>query len=147
MARELAEKKFAPRAAAVDRNASFPTENYRDMAEAGLLGICIPKAEGGMGADLKTYMIAAAEIGRYCGATALTFNMHVSSCLWTGFLLDGLDMSAEHRKQHNQMRQLHYRRILDEGKIYSQPFSEGGAAAAGLFRSQMTNTRAATRCT
>lgn len=132
MARELAEKKFAPRAAAVDRNASFPTENYRDMAEAGLLGICIPKAEGGMGADLKTYMIAAAEIGRYCGATALTFNMHVSSCLWTGFLLDGLDMSAEHRKQHNQMRQLHYRRILDEGKIYSQPFSEGGAAAAGF---------------
>jgi alkylation response protein AidB-like acyl-CoA dehydrogenase len=27
---------------------------------------------------------------------------------------------------------LHYRRILDDGKIYAQPFSEGGAAAAGF---------------
>ena len=36
----------------------------------------------------------ASEIGRYCGATALTFNMHVSSCLWTGVLADGLDLDG-----------------------------------------------------
>lgn len=131
-ARELASTKFAPRAATIDREAIFPTENYKDMADAGLLGICIPESEGGLGADLKTYMITAAEIGRYCGATALTFNMHVSSCLWTGFLLDGLELEPDLRKQHDQMRKLHYRRILDGGKIYSQPFSEGGAAAAGF---------------
>ncbi len=131
-ARELAAEKFAPRAAGFDREAAFPTENYKDMASAGLLGICIPESEGGLGADLKTYMIAAAEMGRFCGATALTFNMHVSSCLWTGFLIDELDMSAEQREQHNQMRKVHYQRILNEGKIYSQPFSEGGAAAAGF---------------
>jgi len=130
--RELAEKNFAPRAAKFDREATFPTENYADMADAGLLGICIPESEGGLGADLKTYMIAAAEMGRFCGATALTFNMHVSSCLWTGFLLDGLDLDADTREQHNRMRKLHYGRILNEGKIYSQPFSEGGAAAAGF---------------
>ena len=131
-ARKLAEKNFAPRASKFDREAAFPTENYVDMANAGLLGICIPESEGGLGADLKTYMIAAAEMGRFCGATALTFNMHVSSCLWTGFLLDGLDLDADTRKQHNRMRKLHYDRILNEGKIYSQPFSEGGAAAAGF---------------
>lgn len=131
-ARELAEKNFAPRASKFDREASFPTENYADMADAGLLGICIPESEGGLGADLKTYMIAAAEMGRFCGATALTFNMHVSSCLWTGFLLDGLDLDSATREQHNRMRKLHYGRILNEGKIYSQPFSEGGAAAAGF---------------
>ena len=131
-ARELAETNFAPRAALIDRDAVFPTENYRDLADAGLLGICIPQAEGGMGADLKTYMLAAAEMGRFCGATALTFNMHVSSCLWSGFLLDELEMSADVRQQLNKMRQLHYRRILEAGKIYSQPFSEGGAAAAGF---------------
>ena len=28
-------------------------------------------------------------------------------------------------------RRLHYRRIVAEGALYSQPFSEGGAAAAG----------------
>ena len=130
-ARVLAAEKFAPRAAAYDREATFPTENYRDLADAGLLGICIPKEEGGLGADLKTYMLTAAEIGRYCGATALTFNMHVSSCLWTGSLLDKLEMSAETEAEHKAMRRLHYQRILD-GKIYAQPFSEGGAAAAGF---------------
>jgi len=102
------------------------------MADAGLLAICIPKSEGGLGADLKTYMMTAAEIGRYCGATALTFNMHVSSCLWTGDLLDRLELSDEIRAEHHAMRKRHYARIVEEGKIYAQPFSEGGAAAAGF---------------
>ncbi len=131
-ARELAAEKFAPRAAGYDREASFPTENYADLAEAGLLGICIPEGEGGLGADLKTYMMTAAEIGRFCGATALTFNMHVSSCLWTGDLLDRLEMDEDARAEHHAMRRIHYRRILEGGKIYAQPFSEGGAAAAGF---------------
>jgi alkylation response protein AidB-like acyl-CoA dehydrogenase len=131
-ARVLASEKFAPRAAKYDREASFPTENYRDLANSGLLGICIPESEGGIGADLKTYMLTAAEIGRFCGATALTFNMHVSSCLWTGDLLDQLEIDEDKRAEHQQMRKLHYRRILEDGKVYAQPFSEGGAAAAGF---------------
>ena len=130
--RELATERFAPRANVYDRDATFPTENYRDLADAGLLGICIPKSEGGNGADLKTYMLAAAELGRACGATALTFNMHVSSCLWTGDLLDRLEMNAVIRAEHHEMRRVHYRRILDEGAVYAQPFSEGNAAAAGF---------------
>lgn len=132
LARTLAAEKFAPRAADYDKRAAFPTENYRDMADAGLLGICVPEDQGGRGADLKTYMLTAAEIGRYCGATALTFNMHVSSCLWTGSLLDGLDLPTDLRAEHEEKRRLHYDRIVNHGKIYSQPFSEGGAAAAGF---------------
>ncbi|KMW60673.1 BEC protein [Candidatus Rhodobacter oscarellae] len=131
-ARELAALKFAPRAAGYDREATFPTENYQDLADSGLLGICIPEDEGGLGADLKTYMLTAAEIGRFCGATALTFNMHVSSCLWTGGLLDQLGLSDTVRDELHTRRRLHYRRIHDEGAIYAQPFSEGGAAAAGF---------------
>lgn len=131
LSRELAQAKFADRAMHYDREAAFPTENYRDLHESGLLGICIPKENGGFGADLKTYMLAAAEIGRYCGSTALTFNMHVSSCLWTGALADGLGMDAGLQAEHETMRQRHYSRILNDGVIYAQPFSEGGAAAAG----------------
>lgn len=131
-ARALGAERFAPRAAEYDRNATFPTKNYRDLADAGLLSICIPESEGGIGADLKTYMLTAAEIGRFCGATALTYNMHVSSCLWTGDLLDQLPMEDDLRAKHHEMRKLHYARIRDEGKIYAQPFSEGGAAAAGF---------------
>lgn len=130
-ARELAQDKFAERAFHYDREATFPTENYHDLHQAGLLGVCIPEALGGRGADLKTYMLMAAEIGRYCGATALTFNMHVSSCLWTGPLLDLLEMDPETRAEHERMRAIHYRRIIEDGAIYAQPFSEGGDAAAG----------------
>ncbi|MEZ5537162.1 MAG: acyl-CoA dehydrogenase [Thiolinea sp.] len=130
-ARELGQSRFAERAFQYDRTATFPTENYRDLHDAGLLGVCIPEDQGGRGADLKTYMLMAAEIGRYCGATALTFNMHVSSCLWTSQLSDSLEMDAETRAEHERMRAIHYARIINDGKVYAQPFSEGGDAAAG----------------
>ena len=130
-ARELGQAVFAGRAAAYDRDAKFPTENYRDLHHAGLLGIAIPKKHGGLGADYQTYALAAAEIGRYCGATALTWNMHVCSTLWSGPLADDLDMDAATRDEHERRRAVHYKRIVDDGAVYSQPFSEGGAAAAG----------------
>src|ERR1700755_335499 len=130
-ARELGQTVFAERAAAYDRDAKFPTENYRDLHRTGLLGISIPKAHGGLGADYQTYALAAAEIGRYCGATALTWNMHVCSTLWSGPLADDLEMDAATRAEHEARRAVHYRRIVEHGAIYSQPVSEGGAAAAG----------------
>ena len=53
-ARELGQTVFAGRAAAYDRDAVFPIENYRDLHRAGLLGISIPKKHGGLGADYQT---------------------------------------------------------------------------------------------
>ncbi|WP_204623654.1 acyl-CoA dehydrogenase family protein [Crenalkalicoccus roseus] len=130
-AREFGQAVLAPRAARWDREASFPTENYRDMHANGLLGICIPEEEGGLGAGYRAYCLAAAEMGRYCGATALTWNMHVCSTLWTGALTEDLEMDAATRAAHRRRRRLHYGRILRDGAVYAQPFSEGGAAAAG----------------
>lgn len=124
---------FAERAPEIDREARFPTENYRDMAAAGLLGICVPTRYGGAGADYRAYSLVAAEIGRYCGATALTWNMHVCSTLWSGPLADDLEMDAATRAEHERRRAIHYRRIVEDGAIYAQPFSEGGAAAAGAM--------------
>lgn len=133
VAREIGQHKIANRAARYDRDAAFPVENYRDMFEAGLMGICIPKNYGGHGIRLRGYAIVAAEIGRYCGSTALTWNMHVCSCLWSGALLDDLEMDEDDRRRHETNRAVHYRRIVEEGAIYAQPFSEGGAAAAGFL--------------
>jgi alkylation response protein AidB-like acyl-CoA dehydrogenase len=131
LAAQLGRDKFAPRAAQHDREASFPFDNYEDLRSSGLLGICVPREYGGMGADFATYVMVAAEIGRHCGATALSFNMHVSSCMWSGFIADALDMTPEQRADHAANRAVHYERIVKQGKVYSQPFSEGGAAAAG----------------
>ena len=131
IAADLGANRFAKRADQIDRDAVFPFENYADLRQAGLLAICVPEAFGGLGADFATYVMVAAEIGRHCGSTALTLNMHVSSCLWTGMIADDLTMTPEQRANHEAHRAVHYRRIVEDGKVYSQPFSEGGAAAAG----------------
>ncbi|MDO9094607.1 MAG: acyl-CoA dehydrogenase family protein [Rubrivivax sp.] len=131
IAATLGREKFAPRAAKHDRDATFPFDNYQDLREAGLLKICVPKNLGGLGADFATYVMVAAEIGRHCGATALSWNMHVSSCMWSGFIADALDMTAEQRADHEVNRRIHHGHIVERGLVYSQPFSEGGAAAAG----------------
>src|SRR5262247_3103597 len=131
-ARRFGRRVLAPRAAQHDRDATFPLENFRDMHGEGLLAICIPKADGGLGADFLTYCLAAAELGRYCGATALSWNMHVCSTLWSGALADDLPMTPAERAEHQRRRHAHYRRIIENGAIYAQPFSEGGAAAAGV---------------
>jgi len=131
LASELGRTKFAPRAAQWDESATFPFANYDDLREAGLLRLCVPEAHGGLGADYPTYMMVAAEIGRHCGATALTWNMHICSTMWTGVLADGIPMSDEQREEHARRRLLHFDRIVQKGALYAQPFSEGTAAAAG----------------
>jgi alkylation response protein AidB-like acyl-CoA dehydrogenase len=131
LAATLGREKFAPRAAQIDRDAVFPFANYADLRAAGLLGICVPRAHGGLGADFATYVMVAAEIGRHCGATALTWNMHVCSTMWAGFIADALDMTPQQRTEHDKTRALHFERVVQDGKVYAQPFSEGGAAAAG----------------
>lgn len=131
LASELGRTRFAPRAPQWDASASFPFANYDDLRDAGLLRLCVPEAHGGLGADYPTYMMLAAEIGRHCGATALTWNMHICSTMWTGVLADGIPMSDDQRAEHSRRRTLHFDRIVKNGAIYAQPFSEGTAAAAG----------------
>ncbi len=134
VAHDLGKHTFAARAHQWDDTASFPFANYDDLRAAGILKLCVPEEFGGLGADYATYMMVSAEIGRYCGATALTLNMHISSTMWTGVLLDGagaLVMDAAQRAEHERRRVLHFKRIVEGGKLYAQPFSEGTAAAAG----------------
>ena len=108
LAAELGREKFAPRAQRYDREASFPFENYADLRASGLLAICVPKVNGGLGADFATYVMVAAEIGRHCGATALSLNMHVSTCMWSGFIADTLTMSDAQRANHEELRAAHF---------------------------------------
>jgi alkylation response protein AidB-like acyl-CoA dehydrogenase len=128
---KLGRERFAPRAARYDAEASFPFENYTDLRENGLLALCVPEAFGGGGADYQTYCLVSAEIGRHCGATALTFNMHSCAMMWSGPLADDLPMGDDDRRGHNARRLRHFKRVVADGAIYAQPFSEGNEAAAG----------------
>ena len=123
--------KIAPRAAQIDREACNPLENYDDLRESGIHRMCVPKRFGGLGHDYATYMMVSSELGRHCGATALSFNMHASTTLWIGDMLDGLDLSPEQQAEMESLRTLHYKRIVEDGALYAQTFSEGNLAAAG----------------
>jgi len=129
--RTLGQEKFAGRAQRYDEEASFPFENYDDMRDTGILAMTVPKSLGGLGVEYADYALLAAEMGRWCGATALTFNMHACTPLWTGHIADDLDMPAADRRQHKKNRDLHFSRIVENGAIFAQPFSEGSSAAAG----------------
>ena len=108
--RELVERaaemgpSFAARAEAVDRSAVFPYENYADLRDAGFLGLCIPEEHGGLGGDFVAYALVSEEIGRHCGSTALTFNMHTATMLLTGQIADDLEMSDTERAGHDRRR-------------------------------------------
>jgi alkylation response protein AidB-like acyl-CoA dehydrogenase len=130
----------AERAFQHDRDASFPTENFKDLKDMGFLGLCVPERFGGIGADYRTYMLVASRIGYYCGSTANTFNMHNANALWSADMVDKLDLSSEQRASHEHNRQVHYAHML-AGKIYAQPFSEGSGAAAGRHPFGTTATR------
>ena len=122
--------RFAQRAKAHDRDATFPTQNWADMRDAGLLGLCIPEAEGGLGGDFVAYALVAEELGRHCATTALTFNMHTATTILVGQIADDLDLTAAERNLVAQRRAELRWGIVEHGTIHSQPFSEGTAAGA-----------------
>src|SRR2546430_3805782 len=74
-ARALASE-FAARAAQHDRDASFPFENFKELAEAGLLALTVPTALGGHGAGALDTARILGIIGKADPSTALVLSMH-----------------------------------------------------------------------
>lgn len=118
------------RAVRHDLEASFPFDNFADFSDNGLLAVSIPTAYGGMGAGYADYVRVSEEVGRHCGASGLTFNMHNATMLWCGEVADLLDMTPQQREQHDERRAAMYRGVVEHGHIHSQPFSEGLAPGA-----------------
>ncbi len=121
---------MAERAVVHDREASFPFDNFADFRDAGLLAVCVPTKYGGLGASYADYVRVSEEVGRWCGATALTFNMHNATMLWCGEVADLLDLSPADRERHEEVRAAMFRGVVQRGDIHSQPFSEGLAPGA-----------------
>lgn len=130
---------FAKRAVDYDREALFPHENWTDLKNAGLLGICIPVEDGGLGGDFVSYALASAELGRWCATTGLTFNMHVATTLLVGQIADDLETTDAERALLAERRSALRRGIIDDHLIHSQPFSEG--IAAGPTEGFLTKAR------
>ncbi|QOZ24516.1 acyl-CoA dehydrogenase family protein [Bradyrhizobium sp. CCBAU 51753] len=67
---------IAARAPAHDRDASFPFENFADLAREGLLALTVPAALGGIGAGARDAARVLGIIGKADPSTALVLSMH-----------------------------------------------------------------------
>ncbi len=123
-ARTLALERFAPRAAQLDREAAFPFEDYDDLRDAGWLGLCVPEAFGGLGADLETYCLVSEQIAKGNASTALTFNMHCLTMLMMADMADRHPMDEAKRARHETLRAEKFREVVAHGVFYGQPHSE-----------------------
>jgi alkylation response protein AidB-like acyl-CoA dehydrogenase len=68
----------------------FPPSFISELREAGLFGLVIPEAHGGMGFGAAAYSRVIQELARYDGATAVTVGAH-SSIGMRGLLLFGTE--------------------------------------------------------
>ena len=76
--RELAQGTILPLAADVDLRHRFPEEAVKAAAEAGLLGILIPREYGGAGLDALAFALCIEELAQACASTSVIVDVHTS---------------------------------------------------------------------
>ena len=121
---------FQQRGFANDDEGRFPVENYADLKRTKLHAMNVPSRYGGLGGSYTDYAVFSAELARWCGATALTFNMHAATVMWSSVIVDDFDLPADAKKKHETRRAAMYDKVVNEGAIFAQPFSEPNSAAA-----------------
>ncbi|MBE0691978.1 MAG: acyl-CoA dehydrogenase family protein [Aquamicrobium sp.] len=75
-ARAFAQDMLAPGAARRDRDKAIEPEVFSGLAELGFLGMTVPEADGGVGADYVSYALALMEIAAGDGAVSTIMSVH-----------------------------------------------------------------------
>src|SRR5215471_16215193 len=130
---QIAAAVLAPDAERVDREADWPAAGLRALADAGLMGLHIPRRLGGLGEGLLSLAIVTEELARACSSTAMCFGMH---CVASKVL-------AAKATKHQEDQ---YLRPIAEGRhITTLALSEPGTGAH-FFCHEATTARPATQC-
>jgi alkylation response protein AidB-like acyl-CoA dehydrogenase len=79
LARDFAREQIEPRAAEWDREHRFPRELFTQLAELGLMGVCVPEEYGGAGADFISYILVLEELSRGDAGVGVTVAVHTSA--------------------------------------------------------------------
>ena len=79
LARDFAREQIEPNAAEWDREHHFPRAVFAQLAELGLMGVCIPEEYGGAGADFLSYILVLEEISRADAGVGVTVAVHTSA--------------------------------------------------------------------
>ncbi|HTY98428.1 MAG TPA: acyl-CoA dehydrogenase family protein, partial [Rhodocyclaceae bacterium] len=92
--RAFARERLAPNSAEWDRNAAFPAEALKELAELGCWGMAVPEQWGGAGLDYFTLAVALEEVAAGDGATSTILS--VQNSLVCGILMKyGSDAQKE----------------------------------------------------
>ncbi len=76
--REWGAREIAPRIRQLDREHRFDRAILPQMAELGLLGICVPEAYGGAGMDYLSYGLACEELEYVDTSLRVILSVHVA---------------------------------------------------------------------
>lgn len=74
-------ERFRSRAAALDRDNAYFSDDLAELRSAGYLAAAVPEAHGGWGLDLAQLAASQRRLARYAPATALAMSMHA---YWIG---------------------------------------------------------------
>jgi len=76
--REFADAEIAPHVARWEKDEHFPREILARMGELGLMGMMVPEAYGGAGADALSYVLAIEELARVSASAAVIVSVNNS---------------------------------------------------------------------
>ncbi len=79
LARDFVRQEVEPHAAEWDREHRFPREALARLADLGLMGVCVPEAYGGAGADFLSYVLVLEELSRGDAGLGVTVAVHTSA--------------------------------------------------------------------
>jgi isovaleryl-CoA dehydrogenase len=121
LGREIASSTISAQAESEDRDARWPKDSMRALADAGLMGLHVPKSLGGSGLGLLALASVSEAIAEYSASTALCYAMH---CVGTAVI------AAKATRHHEDA----YLRPIAEGRhITTLALSEPGTGAAFYF--------------
>ena len=124
-AERLTRDRIAPRAAAYDRDGVNPVDSWRDLWEDGLLAAAAPRAHGGLGLDMPTYVATIRTIAGGCASTAMTLHMHSTVLRFIAVL-----GTAEQQRRY-------FEEVVSHGKLFG---SWGSEPAVSLSRTFLMET-------
>ena len=78
-AAQFADREVAPHAADLDSEDRVPFETLQRLADAGLMGLCVPGGYGGAGTDFLSYCLLIEEISRADAGVGVTLAVHTSA--------------------------------------------------------------------